>query len=77
MWKWKLSKFIHGLFIPRSFDLSSTNIGLVFSGEISKVSLDCVLGYCDTIALKTPKSREKNEGKCYFDYCGITTTEYK
>ena len=77
MWKWKLSKFIHGLFIPWRFDLSSTNIGLVFSGEISKVSLDCVLGYCDTIALKTPKSREKNEGRRYFDYCGITTTEYK
>ena len=39
--------------------------------------LDCVLCYCDMIALKTPKSREKNEGRRYFDYCGITTTEYK
>jgi uncharacterized surface protein with fasciclin (FAS1) repeats len=49
----------------------------VFSGEISKALLDCVLCYCDTIALKTPKSREKNEGRRFFDYCGITTTEYK
>src|SRR5450759_4603167 len=56
---------------------SSTDIELVFSGEMSKASLDCVLCYRDTIALKTPKSREKNEGRRYFDYCGITTTEYK
>src|SRR5450759_3882746 len=56
---------------------SSTDIELVFSGEMSKSPLDCVLCYRDTIALKTPKSREKNEGRRYFDYCGITTTEYK
>ena len=49
----------------------------MFSGEISKAPYDCVLCYCDTIALKTPKSRENNEGRRYFDYCGITTTEYK
>jgi len=49
----------------------------VFSGEMSKAPLDCVLCYRDTIALKTTKSREKKEGRRYFDYCGITTTEYK
>ena len=56
---------------------SSTDIELVFLGEISKAPHDCVLCYCDTIALKTPKSREKNDCRRYFDYCGITTTEYK
>ena len=56
---------------------SSTDIELVFSGEMSNAPLDCVLCYRDTITLKTPKSREKNEGRRYFDYCGITTTEYK
>ena len=56
---------------------SFTDIELVFSGEMSKAPLDCILCYRDTIALKTPKSREKNEGRRYFDYCGITTTEYK
>jgi hypothetical protein len=30
----------------------------------------------DTIALKTPKSREKTEYRRYFDYCRITATEY-
>jgi hypothetical protein len=49
----------------------------VFSGEMSRAPLDCVLCYCDTIALKTPKSREKDDSRRYFDYCGITTTEYK
>ena len=44
---------------------------------MSKAPLDCVLCYCDTIALKTPKLREKNDGRRFFDYCGITTTEYK
>ena len=56
---------------------SSTDIELVFLGEMSKAPTDCVLCYCDTIALKTPKSREKNDCRRYFDYCGITTTEYK
>ena len=56
---------------------SSTDIGLMFYVGISKALLDYVLCYCDTIALKTQKSREKNEGGRYFDYCGITTTEYK
>jgi len=41
---------------------SSTDIELVFSGEMSNAPLDCVLCYRDTITLKTPKSREKNEG---------------
>ncbi|HZY25889.1 MAG TPA: hypothetical protein VFE71_08695 [Bacteroidales bacterium] len=49
----------------------------MFSREISKAPLDCVLCFCDTIALKTPTSREKNDARRYFDYCGITTTEYK
>jgi hypothetical protein len=49
----------------------------VFSGEISKAPLDYVLCFCNTIALKTPKSQEKNDDRRYFDYCGITTTEYK
>ena len=44
---------------------------------MSNESLDYVLCYCDTITLKTPKSREKNEGRRYLDYCGIITTEYK
>ena len=44
---------------------------------MSKAPLDCVLCYCDTITLKTPKSREKDESRHYFDYCGVTTTEYK
>jgi hypothetical protein len=26
---------------------------------------------------KTPKSREKNDVRRHFDYCGITTTEYR
>ena len=56
---------------------SSTDIWLVFSGKISKALLDFVLCYCYTTDLKTPNSREKNEGRRYFDYCGITTTEYK
>src|SRR5450759_4348480 len=59
------------------YSRSSTDIELVFSGEMSKSPRDCVLCYRDTIALKTPKSREKNEGRRYFDYCEITTTEYK
>ena len=56
---------------------SSTDIELVVYGEIFKAPLDYVLCYCDTIALKTPKSREKNDCRRHFDYCGITTTEYK
>jgi hypothetical protein len=48
-----------------------------FQDRISKAPLDYVLCYCDTIVLKTLKSRENNERRCYFDYCGITTTEYK
>jgi hypothetical protein len=32
---------------------------------------------CNTIALKTPKSRDKNDGRLFLDYSGITTTEYK
>jgi len=42
-----------------------------------KAPFDYVLYYCDTITLKTPKSREKNEGRRYLDSCGIITTEYK
>ena len=56
---------------------SSTDIELAFLRKISKALFDCVLCYCDTIALKTPKSREKNDGRRYFDDCEITTTEYK
>ena len=48
---------------------------LVFSGKIFKVPFDCFLCYCNTITLKTPKSREKNEGRRYLDYCGIITTK--
>ena len=42
-----------------------------------KAPFDYVLYYCDTIILKTPKSREKNEGRRYLDSCGIIITEYK
>jgi hypothetical protein len=31
----------------------------------------------DTMALQTPKSQEKNEGRHYFDYFLKITTEYK
>ena len=44
---------------------------------MSNEPLDYVSCYCDTITLKTPKSREKNEGRRYLDYCEIITTEYK
>jgi len=49
----------------------------VFSGEISNTPFAHVLMLLHTIALKTPKSQEKNEGRRSFDYCGITKTEYK
>jgi len=41
------------------------------------MTFDGVLMLLNTIAQKTPKSQEKNEGRRSFDYCGITTTEYK
>ena len=48
-----------------------------FPDRILNATFDGVLILLHTIALKTPKSRENNEGRRYFDYCGITTTEYK
>jgi len=48
-----------------------------FQDKISNADFDCVLCFYDTIALKTPKSREKKEDRRYLDYCGKTTTEYK
>jgi hypothetical protein len=48
-----------------------------FPDRIPNVTFDGVLMLLHTIYLKTSKSREKNEGRRYFDYRGITTTEYK
>jgi hypothetical protein len=42
-----------------------------------KATKDCVLKLWRHVTLQSPKSREKNEGRRYFDYCEITTTEYK
>ena len=56
---------------------SSTNIGLLFSGKISNAPFAHVLKLWGTVTLQTPNSRKKNESRRYFDYCGITTTEYK
>jgi hypothetical protein len=49
----------------------------VFSGKISNAPFAHVLKLWGTVTLRTPNSREKNESRRYFDYCGITTSEYK
>ena len=48
-----------------------------FPDRILNVTFDGVLMLLHTITLKIPKSREKNECRRYFDYRGITSTEYK
>jgi hypothetical protein len=50
---------------------------VVFQIEFSTWLLMAFWCFCNTIALKPPKSREKNEGRRYFYYLEITTTEYK
>jgi sorbitol-specific phosphotransferase system component IIC len=48
-----------------------------FQDRIPNATFDCVLMFCNTMTLRTPKLRKKNEGRRYYDSCEITTTEYK
>ena len=56
---------------------SSTDKGLVFSGNISNAPFAHVLKLWRHVTLQSPNSREKSESRRYFDYCGIISTEYK
>ncbi len=48
-----------------------------FQEKISNETFDCVLMLLQHDGSTNAKLKEKNEGRCYYGYCKIITTEYK